>query len=161
MRPRITALVTLVALLANLAVAGPFKATINFPEGLTPGQEVPVFATLEGELETLKDVPVAVVYEAGQDGLSQQVELGKIGGDLQGKLTPQPGPARLTIRFSNAGKNYAQVAELAPGQTSAEFEFNSGEPSTRAFAPFVQVLLWVIGAVALGFYALRGLKPAF
>ena len=162
MRAKLLTLLT-VALVALLGVAsaGPVKATVTFPDGLNPGQEVPVFAELSGDLEGFRDVPVALTYEAGQDGVSQQVELGKIGGDLQGKLTPNAGPARVSLRFSNGGKNFASVAELQPGQTAVEFNLDTGEPSSRAYAPFVPVLLWLIGAATLGFFALRGLKPAF
>jgi hypothetical protein len=105
------------------------------------------------------------VYETGQDGESIQVDLGKVGEELKGKLTPRAVGGKMTFRFSGNGKNYAQVAQLKPEDavqaTSIQYEFDTASPSSRSSTPALPVSIWILGALALGFYALRGKKAAF
>jgi hypothetical protein len=151
--------------LGGFAAAEGIKANLNFPEGLPAGKEVPVTASLEGDTSSLKGSPVAAIYETGQDGESIQVDLGKVGEELKGKLTPRAGMGKVTFRFSGNGKNYAQVAALRPEDamqaTSIQYEFDVASPSSRSSTPALPVSIWILGALALGFYALRGKKSAF
>jgi hypothetical protein len=152
-------------LLGSLAAAEGIKANLDFPQGLPAGQEVEVRASLEGDISSLKGAAVAAVYETGQDGESVQVDLGKVGEELKGKLTPRAGLGKMTLRFSGNGKNYAQVAQLKPEDatqaTSIQYEFDVASPSSRSSTPALPVSIWILGALALGFYALRGKKAAF
>ena len=151
--------------LGGLAAAEGIKANLDFPQGLPAGQEVEVRASLEGDISSLKGAAVAAVYETGQDGESIQVDLGKVGEELKGKLTPRAGLGKMTFRFSGNGKNYAQVAQLRPEDatqaTSIQYEFDVASPSSRSSTPALPVSIWILGALALGFYALRGKKAAF
>jgi hypothetical protein len=152
-------------LFSSLAAAEGIKANLDFPQGLPAGQEVEVRASLEGDISSLKGAAVAAVYETGQDGESVQVDLGKVGEELKGKLTPRQGKAKLTFRFSGNGQNFAQVREFDPNSpekfTGLEYEFDVASPSSRSSTPALPVSIWILGALALGFYALRGKKAAF
>jgi hypothetical protein len=162
---RTTAFAITCLLLGGLAAAEGIKANLNFPEGLPAGKEVSVTASLEGDISSLKGAAVAAVYETGQDGESVQVDLGKVGEELKGKLTPRAGLGKMTFRFSGNGKNYAQVAQLKPEDalqtTSIQYEFDIASPSSRSSTPALPISIWILGALALGFYALRGKKAAF
>jgi hypothetical protein len=164
-RTQIATLAITCLLLSGLAAAEGIKANLNFPEGLPAGKEVPVTASLEGDISSLKGAAVAAVYETGQDGESIQVDLGKVGEELKGKLTPRAVGGKMTFRFSGNGKNYAQVAQLKPEDavqaTSIQYEFDTASPSSRSSTPALPVSIWILGALALGFYALRGKKAAF
>jgi hypothetical protein len=153
------------SLILGLSNAQGLQANLDFPDGLPAGKEVRVLASFNGDTSGLKGVPVAAVYETGQDSESIQIELGKIGEELQGKLTPRAGAAKLTFRFSGNGKNYAQVAELNPEDpnqpTGIQYDFDQAAPSSRTTTPALPVSIWIVGALALGFYALRGKKAAF
>ena len=152
-------------LLSSLAAAEGIKANLDFPQGLPAGKEVEVRASLEGDISSLKGASVAAVYETGQDGESVQVDLGKVGEELKGKLTPRAGTGKMTFRFSGNGKNYAQVAALKPEDatqaTSIQYEFDIASPSSRSSTPALPISIWILGAITLGFYALRGKKSAF
>jgi hypothetical protein len=160
---RISTLATV--LFSGLAGAQTLKANLDFPQGLPAGQEVEVRASFEGDTSSLKGAPVAAVYETGQNGTSIQINLGKIGEELKGRFTPRSGPAKLTFRFSGNGKNYAQVSELRlddPNQpTGIQYEFDEAAPSSRTSTPALPVSIWVLGALVLGFLALRGNRAAF
>jgi hypothetical protein len=162
---RTTAFAIASLLLGGFAAAEGIKANLDFPQGLPAGQEVEVRASLEGDISSLKGAAVAAVYETSQDGESIQVDLGKVGEELKGKLTPRAGLGKMTFRFSGNGKNYAQVAQLKPEDatqaTSIQYEFDVASPSSRSSTPALPVSIWILGALALGFYALRGKKAAF
>jgi hypothetical protein len=162
---RIASLVITCLLLGGFASAQSIKANLNFPQGLPAGKEVEITASLEGDISSLKGSPVSMVYETGQDGESVQVDLGKVGEELKGKLTPRAGLGKVTFRFSGNGKNYAQVAQLKPEDanqaTSIQYDFDAAVPLSRTFTPAFPVFIWILGALALGFYALRGKKAAF
>jgi hypothetical protein len=53
-RTQIATLAITCLLLSGLAAAEGIKANLNFPEGLPAGKEVPVTASLEGDISSLK-----------------------------------------------------------------------------------------------------------
>ena len=155
------------AIAGGPALAAPLRATVSFPAGIEPGRaatfQVSIAPGEEAEagrraLEDLRGQAAALVLEGGQYGRSAQIPIGEIGsGQLQGRITPESaGPHRISLRFGDDGRYYAQVAEISlparPGAITFEFE----RPESRARVPLLQLLAWASGALVFGLLALRG-----
>ncbi len=145
--------------------ATPFKATLEFPEGLTPGKKNTVRVVIpEDQINALRGAPVAVVFDGRQNAVPTQLDLGKVGDKLEGKFTPEQGQYRVTLRFQSRGRNYAYASQdflpvpVNPGVFDVTVDL--GDPNTRASFP-IALLGWFLGAAALGLWALRGSRYVF
>lgn len=146
------------------ASAAPLTVKLQFPQGLSAGKEAPVTATVEGDgAKSVQGAPLSVIFDERQNSITQQIDLGTIGGKLEGKFTPNQGPYRITVRFRSNGRNYAFAADqdqlftlpLPSGEVGVNFD--TGSPNSGSRLP-VALLGWFVGAIALGFVALRGAR---
>lgn len=164
---RIVYLLALAATSLGWAAASPLAVKLQFPQGLTPGQQSRITATVEGvDANSLQGAPLSVIFDERQNSVAQQIELGTIGGKLEGKFTPGAGPYRITVRFRANGRNYAFAADqdqlftlpLPSGEVGVTFD--TGNPNTGSRLP-IGLIPWFLGAIALGLVALRSRQFLF
>lgn len=149
------------------ASAAPLTVKLQFPQGLTPGKEAPITATVEGDgAKSVQGAPLSVIFDERQNSVTQQIDLGNIGGKLEGKFTPGNGPYRITVRFRANARNYAFAADrdqlfslpLPSGEVGVNFD--TGNPNSGSRLP-VALIPWFLGAIALGLVALRSRQFLF
>ncbi len=145
-------------LLSNLMFVSAFalEATINFPQGLTPGQKVPVEVSLSEDASAYKGAFLGLTLDGGQNNVVNEVNLGKVGESLHGEVTANAaGVNHLSLKLNYGGKRIAQEVDLqVPAQPGTiQLELAS---ITQRRVPLPQYLMWILGAAALGALAFRG-----
>jgi hypothetical protein len=165
---RILLILALAISASSLASAAPLKVNVLFPQGLIPGKETTIKATVEGDgVNSVQGAPLSVIFDGRQNAITEQVDLGPIGGKLEGKFTPGQGPYRVSVRFRSNGRNYAFAYEneyfvpLPQTQAGAiPFDFKVDDPNSSSRLP-VALLGWFAGAIVLGLVALRSKQFLF
>jgi hypothetical protein len=149
------------------ASAAPLTVRVQFPQGLVPDKESTFTATVEGAgLDAVRGAPLSIVFDSRQNSIPQQVELGKIGDKLEGKVVLPQGAYRMTARFNINGRNYAVVADESlpplplPTGDFCCLKLDTGSPISGFRLP-VALLPWFLGAIALGLVALRSRQFLF
>jgi hypothetical protein len=164
---RILLILALAISTSGLASAAPVSVKLQFPQGLTAGKESTITATVDGEgASSIQGAPLAVIFDGRQNSVTQQIDLGTVGGKLQGKFTPTEGPYRVSVRFKANGRNYAFAADrdqlftlpLPSGEVGVNFD--TGNP-VNGFRLPIALIGWFLGAMALCLVALRSKQFLF
>jgi hypothetical protein len=164
---RILLILALAVTASSWASAAPLTVRVQFPQGLIPDKETTFTATVEGAgLDAVRGAPLSIVFDSRQNSIPQQVELGKIGDKLEGKVILPTGIYRMTARFNINGRNYAVVADDSlpplplPNGDFCCLKLETNDPNSSFRLP-VALLGWFAGAIVLGLVALRSKQFLF